>query len=536
MGELPFPYNVYGTGQYNFMGNPEQNPVVQIIKEYKLNHEPANINAMTGIFEDELPLETNFGTANTINDRLVNYNYLRTIFFPSGDGDDVNLSGTKKNSLLRRMKFTLVNPYKPLDAEKSPYDGLPKDFALYWTCYPIRHERGQIICAKNSININARIHKYDMENGKPYVDNEKRFYSEMYEHVIKDKKCPHFTMMYGYYKAKDTGLDFNELRKLTSRKQIKRRVKNSDCFVMLTESPTYNIEKWYSNTSTGNGSVMKTSTIGYHPDIEWESIIFQILIGIYTLCKMKINITNFSEKNIFIKDTYQPELAFWKYVVNGCEYYVPNCGYLVMIEPIPPNDASEDTIKFDDEKFDGYNNFLTKYLSVSTFKSGAASKSSIVSPSNKIIKLIEKFNTTFNTLSRPSSKFHEKLLGSIIDIFRFYLHKKIGDTLTELEKTNIKDIYGIYDGSVGKMAVYNVAFDTYKFVWVINENKKDDEFNIMTGDIDSDGKKKYSSIKVSRATLRNYIDAEKIPQRDKEWDEKTTLNVLETYKLDKIGL
>jgi hypothetical protein len=544
MGELPYPYNAYGTTPFNFSGNPGQNPIVQIIKEYKINHDPADIHAMSGLFEDELPTESYYGSSNTTRERRINFSYIRSIFFSDGDGEDVNLSGSKKNSLLRRMKFIQVNPYKnPIDGEKNPYGGLPLDFILYHTCFPIRHEKGQIVCAKHSLGINARIYKYDMINGIEDVDKEKRFYDEVFG-IISRGMCPNFPIMYGFYKAKDTGIDFNELRKLANKRTIKKRRKvDSDCFVILTESPTCTFENWYTNQVSGDGAVMKTIRTGYHNDIEWMSVIFQIIIAIYALCRNGI-LFNIRLLNIFIKDTFQTEIVYWKYIINGVEYFVPNSRYLVMIDVMPEKETLEYLSDNLDEKI------ISNYLSVLTtiFNSATFTGQGKVLPSAYIIDLLGKIvNNATSLLDKISSpklieinaikddtkrKAKTDWYFDFLDIFateiifncfgQNYLHKKIGSELTEIDKYNIKDIEGIFIKEEGTMAVYVSGYNSFKFVWVIKQNN--DMYSVLI-------KEGLNIVKkdVSYTRLRNYANADKISNRITIDGNEKEIKVIETY-------
>ena len=48
-----------------------------------------------------------------------------------------------------------------------------------------------------------------------------------------------------------------------------------------------------------------------------------------------INNENFSlEDNIFVKDIYSNTevLGYWKYIVDGISYYIPNYGYILLID------------------------------------------------------------------------------------------------------------------------------------------------------------------------------------------------------------
>lgn len=108
------------------------------------------------------------------------------------------------------------------------------------------------------------------------------------------------------------------------------------CLVMLSEASTQHIFNWATRTyQVDNGPVKKMVQNGYHDDKVWESIFFQLLISMLIMFEKKIMFTEFSLKNnVYIKDLRHNDqnVGIWKYIYNGVEYYVPNYGYLVLID------------------------------------------------------------------------------------------------------------------------------------------------------------------------------------------------------------
>jgi hypothetical protein len=105
--------------------------------------------------------------------------------------------------------------------------------------------------------------------------------------------------------------------------------------VSLTEAPNYNLLEWGSPKYEVYGTISKMIATGHHNEKEWDSIIFQIIYACAVLQKHKIHFSNFSvTNNVFIKDLYKhpSETKHWLFKVNGVEYYVPNYGYLVVID------------------------------------------------------------------------------------------------------------------------------------------------------------------------------------------------------------
>ena len=108
------------------------------------------------------------------------------------------------------------------------------------------------------------------------------------------------------------------------------------CLVMLSEAPTQLLLNWARRTYQEKSGPIKTMIQnGYHDDKIWESVFFQLLLGMLIMFDKKIMFSEFSlENNVYIKDLRHNDqnVGIWKYIYNGIEYYVPNYGYLLLID------------------------------------------------------------------------------------------------------------------------------------------------------------------------------------------------------------
>lgn len=212
--QLPYQFN-----QSN-MGMP-----YNIIKSYNINvggptddHVKLNM-----VYEDVLPNKGVTATPTTISERLSLFNYLRSVMFSKGDGQDISLGGDSNNSILSHIKFMDLNPYNIYKYSINPYKGLPKDMLLYRSCYPIRHEpnAGSISCARGSMGMNVRIYKLtvgEYKRGSNYFSYETwrdlAYYEYVREHIIKQKETPNFVSMYGFYLASKSNIDFDKINSI----------------------------------------------------------------------------------------------------------------------------------------------------------------------------------------------------------------------------------------------------------------------------------------------------------------------------------
>lgn len=110
---------------------------------------------------------------------------------------------------------------------------------------------------------------------------------------------------------------------------------DDDLLMALTESPTYSLLKWIEKVYVNNLQSKVMISDGMHSIKEWRSILIQLLCAYHCLIKEKIIIPNFGIRdNIFIKELKtEPSITkYWIYNIDGVKHYVPNMGYLVLID------------------------------------------------------------------------------------------------------------------------------------------------------------------------------------------------------------
>ena len=122
------------------------------------------------------------------------------------------------------IKFMDLNPYNSYKFSKNPYKGLPKNMLWYRSCYPIRHDPqgGSVTCAKDSVGVSIRIYKLttgeymvNKQNHKNYLDYETwreiAYYELINNQIIRNKICPNFINMYGFYIVEKCDIDFDKI-------------------------------------------------------------------------------------------------------------------------------------------------------------------------------------------------------------------------------------------------------------------------------------------------------------------------------------
>lgn len=461
-------------------------------------------------FEDVLPVADVQSSFKSTGERITLYEYIRTIMFPHGDGVDRPIDD-KNYNLLSHIKFMDMNPYNASRLSNNPYRGLPYGFLLYRSCYPIKKDdrSASAVCARDSTGVNVRIYRltegaYNINNGGTgKVTNydqwrEMIFYDYVKDHIVREKKCPNFPIMYGYNITINSNINFDDVNDLNKTKNLNgnnitiykapinrkvitnapittqpnSKIENAiinaitdnvvtsenphisssghvigdinpivspsnllikeyddepntlrrtytndvatgnrvisidtdsltvmtpvneyitsimpdfgapvlgtvemhkvskdadtreyktvfdiDCndkvnveetqkmiedltyagkvVVALTEAPNYNIIEWTRKKYRSEGNVQTMIDTGFRAKHVWESIIFQMMAGIYALQKSGIAIRDFClERNVFIKDIQNrgKTTNYWKYRIDGIDYFVPNYGYIVLID------------------------------------------------------------------------------------------------------------------------------------------------------------------------------------------------------------
>lgn len=259
--------------------------------------------------------------------------------------------------------------------------------------------------------------------------------------------------------------------------------------VILTESPTFNLISWATRTYEQRQNVRVMVNRGVHTYNEWINIIFQIMAALYTMQLYGIYIKNFKlENNILIKDlSVRGAITnYWKYKINGIDYYLPNLGYLIMIDSnfkdLVNNSAllhestfnkknitntgkvggkfivKEDPNIINDNVFD----MFIESFNVNTFDKDF-DQSGGCKPPPEIMDIIGKI---YGEASTDTTK---DISVYITKYMTHFLHNRVGTYVRELEKPNIRpDDTRLF--TKGQLIVHEEGFGTYKFVLFMSVN------------------------------------------------------------------
>jgi len=574
----PYP-GAFHPGQVGPMYDPNYD--IPIIKQYNIDVSGPDIDhaKLSSIFEDMLPIDNIKETYNTLSERLTLNDFIRSTFIKNHDGEDIRLTGTGGEScLVSYLKFIRLNPNVTKAYATNPYKNLPENTLIYKSCYPIRYDdsKRSVICARNSVSINIRIYKMNIEEYFMKVNSQRNdparyniwreifWYEYVREQILKRRMCPNFVNMYSYFVEQDSKIDFNKLKeakenKSTCTSQGKVNINDLEealrerprdysgrVLVALTESPHYNIYEWASKAYERDGNVHRMVNTGFHTKQVWLSVFFQMISALYTLQKCKIGFRNFAiDENFFVKEiSKQNNNTFWRYCIDGIEYYVPNEGFLVQFDSnfkedkklyqvgdkpsnkprykIYSNRIGGEEFKEEDIEKLVFKSFL-KTVNPNSF-SKRFENAGGVRPPESVMSLITKIYTDANS---PNAS---KNIGYYLsNYFTMFMNNRVGTYLDEAELNNLRR-NDTRDFTKGRIVVQETEADSYKFVMYLGSSKTPGYSSVMTREETNTYSNDLIHQDVPTSTLYHYSRFENITQKFKAGEPiRSDEFCLETY-------
>ena len=375
----------------------------------------------------------------------------------------------------------------------------------------------------------------------------------------KMKELRNMLYMFGLDKGKSLVNSLNKDKTVQNSFNKNLTNESDKSLIIMTEGPTHNILRWASPVYNKNGAQHIMTATGFHSEEAWMSVYFQIVHIMMVLKNHNIYFRELSlGKNIFIKDVYHDagNLGYWKYVVNGLDYYVPNHGYIVMFDSsysdkldvfnmknivsdtefaktkgkeeykilshtIFPNtnfsamdkEARTDT-NVDDEEFIStkLETDIGKEILNPDHLVERISHMRGICPTENFIKTLRSIHNTYTD---------KKDLNDILSTyFATYLHTRIGTLLSTIEINNIS-LIPVRDLTKGKMVIYQERFGEYKWAMYIR-SVNTYKHKII---VDHKGNERI----VFLASLRSYPENLTIDQLFKKGHKYMEEDLLDTY-------
>ncbi len=324
---------------------------------------------------------------------------------------------------------------------------------------------------------------------------------------------------------------------------------NGEVIVAITESPTYTLYSWASKIYQQEGNTRRMVNTGFHKDDIWKGIIFQLMVGLYVMKLQGLFINNFSIKNnVFVKDlSVEGNVTnYWKYRINGVDYYIPNHGFVVLIDTnyrdtdvIPSGTLipTKQPNKLDGTLFDMGNTMSgtpnDQFLAM--FKAG-------ISPNNFGPDFVAEGGTppssvVMDLLTRMEADASTEIEDYFINYMSKFMNNRIGTYLKEQEVIHIRND-DLREFKKGQILVQEEGNGIYKYVLYIDTNNG--VARVLTKDRTSQNDPQYIDKDnetiiqrdVQVTTLKNYSLTEPIVQNYKM--NETNLSeesILETYNI-----
>ena len=596
---VPNPYYPLMNPMYAYGYKPNRIPV-QKVYNVSLANPAGDHSSMSILYEDMLPGKDYAYSFNTVTERRSIIEFLRSTMITRGDGEEMNVSGGR-NTLLSYIKLLEMNPYNPRKYGGNPYSNLPDRMLLYRSAYPIRYELdyNNISIAKESTGLNVRIYELNKAEiqaniisnriNKMLFDvwREVRFYEYIKEEIIKKNVCPNFPSLVLYKKDSTSKINFDKLRIIkrnhnsinardrdeANRGQINQRHDMIDpttilskdnkldlsktsnvSLVVVTEAPTHNFYTWSSRIYEKFGNVQKMVSTGYHTEDVWFSMIFQMLVGLSVLQDKNIHFHNFSlEDNIYVKDIYSNNevLGYWKYIIDGIPYYIPNYGYILLIDSNFKDVDTEDVLEAVENDVPQQHKIIsTIYNENNNLNPNPVTENNIkrmcyqnfkntINPNNFNLRrtqdgLVQPTSSVLNLLGRLfADNSSENITDYIHKYLKQFLHNRIGNYLTTSERENIQNI-NRPRFIKGEMVVQRVRYNTYVWAQYVRE---DDASGIRNRVIIYTKNDPSDPVPIERyvpiGNLKKYVSFEQVKQNyDNNRQNLDEDRLLETYVIN----
>lgn len=572
-------YSPYVADNIGYFPENIRIPLIKNIAN-KLNYPVFNKSPLLLIHEDSLPCKDATLIFVTIEERIFIHLFIKNTLIRMMDNSVVSFENLRQMSFMTHIKIENINPYNLkrnhlYSININEYIELPDNMLIYRAKYPIVFNTTKHLIDSNinSMELNMKIYNITEQEYTLIIKNpeeklhveamrEMEYYVHIYNEIIKNKVCPHFVISHTYFMCEDYDhnfMDSNIKKQIkTSQEYLRDYMKKiedmniqnnnivsknsytSRCIISLTESPTYNFIDWASHSYDVYGNILKLNKIGHHRNKVWYSILFQLLAALYILFKKQITFNKFTFKeNVFIKALSQNDIKYkcWVYIIGGIKYYVPNYGYVVMIdtnykdiEDYPMGskidlhhkiysqfmgDTMTDPIikkKSEDQILNTFN------IDIFSDQNGFMLNNGI-KPSPEVLNLINNIHNTF--ISSPITE--DNFRNNFYINMNMFLNNRLGTYLTQEEMRNVNMI-NISPLEPGKLYAYEENINSFYFVIYKKPSGLPHVVDVIT--------KNALIMQLPRASLKEYMDSNIMQYQNSELLLGDN-DILETYDLDK---
>lgn len=313
--------------------------------------------------------------------------------------------------------------------------------------------------------------------------------------------------------------------------------------ILITEAPTTSLIQWSSTTYETFGAVKRMIATGHHSAEVWKSVLFQFVYAFAVLQEQQIYLNNISfENNIYIKDIFSnlDSIGSWVYRSDSIDYYIPNYGYILIIDSKYNDIPTYDSIIKKDSKIQEYKIYSSKLYKENSKYNGTDLKplifiqfKNLIDPDNftQGIKIKGGYKPDDSIIDLLNRIHKDLTTNNIRDFlskyFGEFVHNRVGSLLTKTEKDNI-NIISKPNFNKGNLMAWQKKYQEYEWVIYIGDSTT----SPLKKQILVKENNNFVSKDVFTATLFSYPDNEMIlpdSRNNFKYDEN---HIYERYNLD----
>ena len=372
------------------------------------------------------------------------------------------------------------------------------------------------------------------------------YYAFIRNKINKQYISPNFIMSYAYFVNRNANIRWTNRGQPTQvylyncegreeeymLPEAQRLKYSNNVLVLLTESPNFTIYSWSSDSYQENRNIKTQIYNGFKTENTWMSVVAQLLIAFCVMDKYNFTINQMDlNRNVYIKELFiNPDsIQYWRFNLNGIEYYVPNHGCLVLIDSDYHNISGRGYKILSTELFNDNQTMVKNAIRQNAIKCfdpnnfGQEFKNiGGIRPCDTVMQLL----TNISNYVKNGMPFEEIMKTCFVG----YVHNRVGTQIRNNEVMYINKV-DARPFTKGELVIYESAYETYEILLYI-ENV--DNYNCRCAGRDGNINTNNPLVEkiVGKDLLYHYSENEIIFQDKKPGEPSLNLDYLiETYNL-----
>ena len=391
------------------------------------------------------------------------------------------------------------------------------------------------------VDLSGMVRKIDFN-----VWREIDYYAYVRNKINKQFISPNFIMSYAYFVNRNANIRWTNRGQPTQvylyncegreeeymLPEAQRLKYSNNVAVLLTESPNFTFYAWSSDTYQENRNIKTQIYNGFKTEKTWTSVIAQLLTAFCVMDKYNFTINQMDlNKNVYIKELFiNPDaVQYWRYNINGIEYYIPNHGCLVLIDSDYHNVEGKCYKILSNELFNDNISLIKNVIKQNALRCfdpnnfGQEFKNiGGIRPCGEVIQLL----TQITNYIKNNMSFELIMKNCFVE----YVHNRVGTQIRNNEVIYINKL-DVRPFVRGELVIYESAYETYEILLYI-ENVDNYTCKCAGRDGNINTNNPLVEKNVAKDLLYHYSENEIIYQDKKPGEPSLNLDYLiETYYL-----